>query len=205
MLALLGFILAVVALVSNILLAWVKVPRIVVQVTQITHISATVTITPTVTATAQVIPGEGQPPAGPSATPNAEPDDRADQPQGVADARDTFILTVINTGSEAITVRTIGFKSDAKPGVGGVWLDWDTERMFPGDYPQPDGPDLPVRIEGHGCEIWTYEDAALKRIPHGTTLLGYAKRYKTFRMPPRRRRTLDKMHFSEQRVYRNGG
>jgi hypothetical protein len=103
----------------------------------------------------------------------------ADQPEVIVQP-DRFILTVINTGSEAITIRTIGFKTDVKDG--GIELDWElTSRNSTATYPRPESPELPMRIEGHDCKYWIYEEAALEPIPAGDRAKGYAKRDKMFR------------------------
>ena len=66
---------------------------------------------------------------------------------------DTFFLTVINNGSEAITIRTTGFKTGKGSGTEGV--DFLDAFLSPAGEALPNTLDgkpavFPVRIEGHG-------------------------------------------------------
>ena len=207
-----AFVWTVIAFVWTSWLAWLKVPRIVVQVSQVHRVSAHLTVTATLTASVEVIGAGGKAIGKDSGTTGLPPSvgkgevAPADQPAAIAQP-DTFILTVVNNGSEAITIRTIGFKSDMK--MRGIELDWESTAMKRREDPtatlsQPDGPYLPVRIEGHDFKIWTYEEAALEPIPLGERVLGYAKRYKMFRLPPKKKekRDLYRRHVSETTVVR---
>jgi hypothetical protein len=101
---------------------------------------------------------------------------------------EVFILRVINNGSEAITIRSIGWCSDGDPRL----VDYETPVTNPGvNYVQPQGAELPARIEGHGVAVWHYRPEALTPVNLGTLVRAYALRYKTFRwrFPTGRRQT----------------
>jgi len=67
----------------------------------------------------------------------------------IVGAAETYRLIIVNLGSEAITLRSIGLGTRTSPHA----LDYATDR-FKG-RPLPEGADLPARIEGHDLRVWT--------------------------------------------------
>ncbi len=115
----------------------------------------------------------------------------------VGDA-ETYRLIIVNLGSEAITLRSIGLGTQANLHA----LDYATDR-FRG-RPLPEGADLPARIEGHDLRVWTYDEQLLTVFPRGTMVIGYADRYKAFGRAFRETRTLLKTVRSKPQ-FRNRG
>jgi hypothetical protein len=100
---------------------------------------------------------------------------------------ETIVLTVINNGSDPITIKTIGFTA-ADEQRGRTYLDFLESWRNPGKaaLPATRGTEalLPDRIEGHDCRIYEYSEDALKALPAGE-YRGYAERYKSFRVWPK--------------------
>jgi hypothetical protein len=92
-------------------------------------------------------------------------------------SQDKIVLTVINRGSEAVTISDIGLRAE----------DRSQRRAFEYDrlhYPDrlPDhGPPFPVRLEGHGALRWIYGSYQLAEFRKGSQVRGYAKVYRSFR------------------------
>jgi hypothetical protein len=102
-------------------------------------------------------------------------------------AGEVFLLTVINNGSEPVTVTSVGL---TQRGRGAHRLDYlQTWRgPAPDRLPKAHGTDdtliMPLRLDGHGCHVFEYLPSALSEIPPGVSYHGYAKRYKAFRWLP---------------------
>jgi hypothetical protein len=178
--------LAVVSLVINLTLTWLKWPRIAVEVAQ--KVGAGFTL--------RVNPSFGEQPQT-----ERQPSPQTEQPS--PPQTDTFILTVINNRSEAITIRSIGFITGTKSGT--VRLDaLDAQRSPAGEVlPKTlDGKAVvfPARIEGHDCQIYEWDENALATLTRGRRYQGYAERYKSFRWPKCGRSPV----CSKERVRRSG-
>ncbi len=74
----------------------------------------------------------------------------------IVGAAETYRLIIVNLGSEAITLRSIGLGTRTSPHA----LDYATDRFRGG--PLPEGADLPARIEGHDLRMWTYNEELLR-------------------------------------------
>lgn len=111
---------------------------------------------------------------------------------------ETYRLIIVNLGSEAITLRSIGLGTRANPHA----LDYATDRFRGG--PLPEGADLPARVEGHDLRVWTYNEELLTVFPRGTMVVGYADRYKAFGRALRETQTLLKTVKSKPQ-FRNRG
>jgi hypothetical protein len=100
---------------------------------------------------------------------------------------EVFLLTVINNGSEPVTVASVGL---TQRGRGAHRLDYlHTWRgPAPDRLPTAHGADdtliMPLRVDGHGCHVFEYSPSALSEIPPGVHYHGFAKRYKAFRWLP---------------------
>jgi hypothetical protein len=84
--------------------------------------------------------------------------------------KDKFFLTVINRGTEAITISDIGVRAE----------DNSQRRDFEYDHLHcpnrlPEGSELPVRVEGHGALRWIYGPPQLAEFPPRTKVRGYAR------------------------------
>lgn len=156
--AIAAFAISLTTLLSNLILVWLKWPRIVVEVTVLRSVGS--------------VPG-------------------AQASQGKVESEgDVFVLAVINTGSEPVTIKDMGFK-----GSGSAkkhrFDHLDAWPAFPqGELPQHKGaadePVLPVRIEGHGCRVYEYNESALRQLPSDFPYHGFAQRYKSVRWWPNR-------------------
>src|SRR5262249_48996589 len=72
---------------------------------------------------------------------------------------DETALVVVNSGAEAVTVRSIGLAMVKMPDGTEVEhphvrLDYETIASLP-EPSLPDGPALPTRIEAHDVKVWT--------------------------------------------------
>ena len=98
------------------------------------------------------------------------------------------VLTVVNNGSEAVTIKSVGLTSPA--GVGGHQLDyldtWHTSQTP--SLPRAHGAQqplvMPARVDGHASAVFEYGCDALAQLPPGRAYRGYAKRYRAWRWRP---------------------
>jgi hypothetical protein len=103
---------------------------------------------------------------------------------------DAFVLTIINNGSEPVTIKSMGFKGSGTNK--GFRLDYLDTWRAPNGCALPkrrgaDGePTLPVRIQGHDCHVYEYTESAILELSPGVDYHGYAQRYKAFRWWPNR-------------------
>jgi hypothetical protein len=97
-------------------------------------------------------------------------------------SRESFRLIVVNRGADPITIRNVGLKSPQTPEKP---LDYETDLRCGQRVPEPKDQSLPARIEGRGVLIWTYDEDLLSRYPIGTSVIGYADRYKAIQWPCR--------------------
>jgi hypothetical protein len=149
-----AFCISLAALLSNLLLVWLKWPRIVVEV---------------------AVRHNGEPPS--------------DHPNRIAShcIGDVFLLTVINNGSEPVTVQSVGL---TQRGRGAHRLDYLHTWRGPAADQVPlihgagDAQSMPLRIDGHGSHVFEYTPSALSEIPRGVHYHGYAKRYEAIRWRP---------------------
>ncbi|WP_143542614.1 MULTISPECIES: hypothetical protein [unclassified Rhodococcus (in: high G+C Gram-positive bacteria)] len=110
-------------------------------------------------------------------------------------SKDTLNLVVLNLGAEATTIANVGIRSEDRS----IGIDYEANR-------DPfEGPDLPARIEGHGCLVWTLSDDSLTPIPSQTKIAAYAFRYKAYRKYPKSRRTMLRITEAKYTTHRNGG
>jgi hypothetical protein len=116
----------------------------------------------------------------------------------IVGAAETYRLIIVNLGSEAITLRSVGLGTRTTPHA----LDFAKDR-FAG-RPLPEGADLPARIEGHDLRVWTYNEQLLTVFPRGTMVIGYADRYKAFGRAPRDTQTLLKTATSKSQLRNRG-
>lgn len=110
-------------------------------------------------------------------------------------AADELTFIVLNQGAEASTVVNIGIRSKDRT----INLDYENNRdVF-------DGPDLPARVEAHGCLVWRIEEQKLTPMPFGTKMFGYVQRYKPIRKYPKKRRNMLRTIEAVTETPRNGG
>ncbi|MET4612004.1 hypothetical protein ABIC28_002996 [Rhodococcus sp. PvR044] len=103
--------------------------------------------------------------------------------------QDTYRLVVINSGAEATTIANVGIRTADHSITIDVAHEREKERGV-----EVDGPELPVRIEAHGCLVWKFTPQAHDRIKSGTAISGYAHRYKPFLKYPKKSRTMIREH-----------
>lgn len=152
------FAISLTALFSNLILIWLKWPRIIVEV-----------------AVRQ--------PMNPAAEAQAH--------RGTAKSEGhVFVLTIINNGSEPVTIKSMGFEgSGTKNNYRLDFLDKSHRRTgteLPNRRGGHDELVLPVRIEAHDCHVYEYNAYALAELPPDVKYNGYAQRYKGFRWWPNR-------------------
>jgi hypothetical protein len=91
---------------------------------------------------------------------------------------EAFVLTIINNGSEPVTIKSMGFTG---PGASKKFrLDylimWRASTVV--ELPKRRGADvepvLPVRIQGHDCHVYEYTESALVDLPRDVDYHGYA-------------------------------
>ena len=163
-----ALVLSIIALLKNAWFAWLRWPRIAVEVSKRVLMSATFSETVTLTDYAAVVVGRDEPSAAPPAADPAPPQQAF---TGTAKLEgETFVLTVINNGSDAITIKTIGFRPAdqrrSRPNLDFLetWRSpgrWHSRPLVVNEALLPD------RIEGHDCRIYEYSEDALKTLPAG--------------------------------------
>ena len=147
-----AFCISMTALLSNLVLLWLKWPRIIVEVATRTG----------------VLPAMNPP--------DAQPD------------WDNVVLTVLNNGSEAVTIQSVGLTSSAR--IDGHCLDyldtWHASQAptLPTAHGAQQPPVMPIRVDGHACAVFEYAGAALTELPAGLAYRGYARRYRALRWLP---------------------
>ena len=98
------------------------------------------------------------------------------------------VLTVVNNGSEAVTIKSVGLTSPV--GVDGHQLDyldtWHTSQTpsLPRAHGAQQSLVMPARIDGHASAVFEYGCDALAQLPPGRAYRGYAKRYRAWRWRP---------------------
>jgi hypothetical protein len=136
-----AFFISLAALLSNLILVWLKWPRIVVEVAV----------------------------------------------RDLAQSGDVFLLTVINNGSEPVTVKTVGL---TQSGRGAHRLDYlDTWRgratlQLPVVHGIADILLMPLRVDAHSCHVFEYAESALSDLTPGVPYHGFAARYRGVRWLP---------------------
>jgi hypothetical protein len=141
--AIAAFLISLAALMQGLLLAWLKWPRLIVEVAA-RH--------------------DGESPSG-----------------------DAFILTVINNGSESVTVKSVGLTSRGRVAHRLDYLHTWTgpaPDLLPKAHGVTGALVMPLRIDGHGSHVFEFTDSALQQMPSGVPYHGYAQRYKAFRWRP---------------------
>jgi hypothetical protein len=133
-----GFVLSIVALLWNLVLTFMRWPRVSVQMNQGVEVGA---------------------PGTPSRT--------------------TVRLVVVNHGAEPVMIRNLGIRSPDRS----ITLDYEGSAQYKPDR-VPTGQELPARVDGHGVAVWTYSNEQLADFPRGTKMIGYAYRYRSFRLLP---------------------
>ncbi|MEU4322905.1 hypothetical protein AB0F85_19840 [Nocardia fluminea] len=127
----------------------------------------------------------------------------ADSPSPITE---TARIVVVNRGAEACTVANIGLRPG--PEQGGAF-DYRSASEKTGHW-LPKGPELPARIEGHGCLVWTFDEEMLVKcgFSKGTSVFGYAERYTSFEGLPRFKKPgkpkTQRLESATQ-MFRNGG
>jgi hypothetical protein len=94
--------------------------------------------------------------------------------------KDKIELTVINRGSEAVTISNIGLRA-VDDGQARDYARDDAD--YPDRLPESHHDPLPLRIEGHGALRWVYGPHQLAEFREGIEVKGYAKAYRSFRWP----------------------
>ncbi len=118
-----------------------------------------------------------------------------------------FVLTIINNGSEPVTIKSMGFKGSGTNNK--FRLDYLNSWRAPTGAELPkrrgadDEPLLPVRIQGHDCRVYEYTESALLELPLDVDYHGYAQRYQAFRWWPNRPTFRETS--SRETVLRRGG
>ncbi len=136
-----AFFISLAALISNLILVWLKWPRIVVEVAV----------------------------------------------RDLGQAGDVFLLTVINNGSEPVTVKSVGL---TQAGRGAHRLDYlDTWRgrathHLPVVHGITETLLMPLRVDAHGCHVFEYPEAALSALTPAVPYHGFAARYRAIRWLP---------------------
>ncbi|NMN93907.1 hypothetical protein [Antrihabitans stalactiti] len=87
----------------------------------------------------------------------------------------TAHLIVVNSGAEAATIANAGIYTD-DPSVQRFDIEYQRDNGV-----DIDGPELPARIEAHGCLVFKFPNDQLAYIRPGDKYGGYAQRYKRFR------------------------
>jgi len=95
--------------------------------------------------------------------------------------RDKIELNVINRGSEAVTISSIGLQPVDPSYMPRDYARDDAE--YPDRLPESHHDSLPLRVEGHGALRWFYGPQQLAEFRSGTDVRGYAKAYRSFRWP----------------------
>lgn len=96
-----------------------------------------------------------------------------------APSQGRMVVTVINRGSEAVTVCDVGLEPQ---GGGGPKLGYETDEMHDRTLlPTTNHEPLPLRLEGRGALRWIYGPEQLRHVRDGTTMIAYAKVYRAFR------------------------
>jgi hypothetical protein len=195
-----GFALAVVSLLINLGLTWLKWPRIAVEVGKGMRISppaATIEVSPEQLAALHASA------VNDDSASETVPGETAEPPPG-----DIFVLTVINNGSDPITIKSVGFVGGAGKNL--QRLDaLEAARSPAGESPPKTVVDrkpaiFPVRIDGHDCLIYEFDENALVTLASGVQYRGYADRYKSFRWWPKCGRSTVRRVWSEETVLRQG-
>jgi hypothetical protein len=137
-----AFVISMTALTSNLILLWLRWPRIVVEVAVREH-------------------GAG----------------------------DVFLLTVVNNGSEPVTVKSVGLTQSARGthrlDYLNTWRDRAAHQL-PTVHGKVDNLVMPLRIDAHDCHVFEYPESALSDLSPGVGYHGYAVRYEAFRWWPNR-------------------
>jgi hypothetical protein len=95
-----------------------------------------------------------------------------------AENQNRIELTVINRGSEALTICNIGLRDAVDRG--GVVRDFARDHAdHPDAIPHSTHDVLPCRIEGHGALRFTYMPEQLALFPSGTVVRGYTQHLNT--------------------------
>ncbi len=100
---------------------------------------------------------------------------------------DVFLLTVLNNGSEPVTISSVGL---TQRGRGAHRLDYlhtwsgPASTRLPKAHGFSDALIMPLRLDGHDCQVFEYHLSALSDIAPNVRYHGYAKRYKAFRWLP---------------------
>jgi len=95
--------------------------------------------------------------------------------------RDKIELTVINRGSEAVTISNIGLQP-----VDLSYMPRDyarDEASYPDRLPVSHHDPLPLRVEGRGVLRWVYGPQQLAEFRSGIDVRGYVKTYRSVRWP----------------------
>jgi len=117
-------------------------------------------------------------------------------PQGTGHSEDRLDLVVVNKGAEAVTIANVGVRSEDSSRK----IDVQNRRD---NGQQIEGPEFPVRVEGHGASLWTIGSDLTKDFPRGTQMVGYAQRYKSFRKYPKRWRNPLKLYETPISYFKN--
>jgi hypothetical protein len=100
---------------------------------------------------------------------------------------DVFLLTVINNGSEPVTMQSIGLTQAGQHTHRLDYLDtWRrrAEHQLPQAHGYADILLMPLRVDAHGCHVFEYAESALADMPPGVPYHGYAARYRALRWLP---------------------
>lgn len=102
-----------------------------------------------------------------------------------ADGNPTFVVSVINNGSEAITLQSVGLTTATHSHRLDYLATWHAARTAL--LPSTRGATatvMPLRIEAHGCALFDYGPTVTAQLPAAAAYRGYATRYRAFRWRP---------------------
>jgi hypothetical protein len=184
-----AFGISVVTLAWKFIETYIRWPRIgVVMRGHITiHVTATISFSAEAFGRAELTQEGEEAPAPDNTTPDEPKPEPPPAAATGARAEEKFDVIVVNKGAEAITIANVGLRSADRSRNIDVQLQRDQGKEI-------DGPDFPVRVEGHGALRWVIGSDLMNEFPRGTKLIGYAYRYRAFRKYPRRLRNPLKLY-----------
>ena len=215
-----AFVLSVIALLTSLWLTWLRWPRIAVEVSKRVGGTIDASMQPPTMAARGEVEVRKEPSADPEAMqqrgfrgtaeregdPKRIPSGGASGTYGWKGKAEGYapgiVLTVINKGSEAITIKTIGFtpadqkRSRSRLDFLETWR--NRGAALPTTFDRVEAV-LPVRIEGHDCRIFEYNENAVSKALLAGEYRGYAQRYKSFRI--RRNRPMVRESTSEDTIH----
>ena len=96
------------------------------------------------------------------------------------------MLCVINNGSEAVTLKSVGLENRTRDHRLDYLETWHgaTEPQLPVIRGNTATPAMPLRVEAHACAMFEYHVGAVSALERDVEYHGYATRYRAFRWRP---------------------